>query len=193
MILPESADDASMLAILNMQAHQRVALVPKDPPMNSWGLDDDVGYQTRLMDKKKIHFDVEIRPLDTYVKGNPLWPLAPPPSPDPGNPMAKIPLWYNIHDQFAPQIWNLALAATMTVVMLRPGMDAKGIEACLRPCMETWELNLVLGWAVKAGAILEYQEGYMTAEWWWLCLDDGSDSEDLASGVGASRIHVENT
>lgn len=177
MILSRVADDGFMLSIFNMQTHQRIAIKPKNPPMNKWGLGDKLNYQTRTIDKSKLQFDLEITPLDSYVTGNPLWPLPPPPSMDLEDRMAKIPLWYNVHYQLAPNIWKRALAVTMAILVMRPGVSAKGIEENVRPCMGAWEIQLILDWMVRAGAVRRCFGGYTTEEWWWLCMDDGPDSK----------------
>ncbi|KAL9044032.1 MAG: hypothetical protein Q9214_002803 [Letrouitia sp. 1 TL-2023] len=177
MILSRLADDGFMLSVFNMQSHQRIAIRPKNPPMNKWGLGDRQNYQTRTIEKSKLQFDLEITPLDSYVKGNPLWPLPPPPSMDLEDCMAKIPLWYNVHHQPAPNIWKMALAVTMAILAMRPGVSANGIQESVRPCMEAWEIQLILDWMVRAGAAKRCFGGYTTEEWWWLCMDDGSDSK----------------
>ncbi|KAL8964802.1 MAG: hypothetical protein Q9183_004211, partial [Haloplaca sp. 2 TL-2023] len=53
-ILPSMADDGFMIAVQNLQAHGRVELRAKNPPMKKWGLGDDGSYKTRLIDKKKL-------------------------------------------------------------------------------------------------------------------------------------------
>ncbi|KAL9608894.1 MAG: hypothetical protein Q9167_006290 [Letrouitia subvulpina] len=178
MILSRVADNAFMLSVFNMQAHYRINIRPKNPPMYRWGLCGKGNYQTRAVDKSKLHFDLEIRPLDSYVMGNPLWPLPPPPSMNLEDCMAKIPLWYNVHHQFAPNIWKMALAVTLVILARRPGVSAKGIEESLRSCIEAWEIDLILDWMVRAGAARRRCGGYMTEEWWWLCMDDGPDPEE---------------
>lgn len=172
-----SANDGIVLAVLNLQAHGRIEVRPKNPPMNKFGLTDG-GYETRKMDKSRLNFTCEIRLRDAYIAGNPLLPLPPPPSQHLGIPLAKIPLWYDIHDTLIPAVWDLVLAATMAVVALRPGIGAEEMAKSMRPSLETWELEMVLEWMVLATAAKRVGKGFTVEEWWWLCMETGERKED---------------
>ena len=178
------AGDGETLVLLNMVAHHRISLVPKDPPMKKFGLSN--GYKIRQMDKSLLSFVVEVRVAPSYISGNPLWPLPRPPFHHLKHKMAKIPLWYDIHGNFVPVMWEMVLAATMAVLSMRPGVGVTQIEAAMRPAVEQWELTYVLEWGVEAGAVRRTGEGkYATDEWWWLCLgsdetvDRGSEEETV--------------
>lgn len=73
--VPYTAEDGDMLALLNMAAAGRVRLAPVSPPSDKYGLTDG-GYMTRLMDKRKLFFDVVVCPTEQYVYSNPLFSLA---------------------------------------------------------------------------------------------------------------------
>ncbi|KAI4237140.1 MAG: hypothetical protein LQ349_002064, partial [Xanthoria aureola] len=177
MIIPELTDDVDMIVMQNMQAHGRIALVAKNPPMQKFGLTDNGSYRVRLMDKRKLHFQVGVRATDAYVMGNPLLPLPDPPS-GPKNSMddddprpTKIPLWYDIHGDLIPELWQLAVAATMSVLVTRPGIAARVLEPSVRPSLGLCEVQMILDWMVEARAARETDGLYVTEEWWWLCLD----------------------
>ena len=178
-----TADDGVVLAVLNMQAHGRVEIRPKNPPMNKFGLTDG-GYETRKMDKERLKFTCEIRLKDTYISGNPLLPLPPPPSQHLGIPMSRIPLWYDIHDKPVLPVWDMVLAATLAILSMQPGIDAEEIEKSMRPALEVWELELVLDWMVLAKVAKKMTWGYATAEWWWMGMGHGE-------GGGAPGAEVE--
>lgn len=175
-----TADDGDMLAILNLIAHKRIVAVPVDVPMNKWGQTDG-GYETRQMDKRRLNFSVELRPLPTYVQGNPLFPLPPPPCQHLQDLRAKIPLWYDIHGLLVGVMWDLALSAVLTVLTIRPGVGPAELEKVVRPAMEVWEVEMVLDWLVMAKAATKVGSGYMVEEWWWLALDHN------AGGCNISR------
>ena len=100
-----SAENGDIMAVMNMLAHGRIMVKPKNPPMNKFGFTNG-GYQTRRMDKSLLNFDVEIRLRPDYITGNPLSPLPPLPCTHLGDPMAKIPLWYDIHGNLVPvMVW----------------------------------------------------------------------------------------
>lgn len=167
-----AAENGDLLVVLNMLAHQRITVRPKNPPMEKFGLMKG-GYITRKMDKSRLNFDIEIRKGTHYAPDNPLHPLLPPPSAHLGNPKAKIPVWYDIHDHFVPVMWELALGATMLLLALRPGATAAELEKSVRPALEMWELNLILEWMVQVKAAKSTGTGLMVDEWWWMCLGDG--------------------
>ncbi|KAL8732119.1 MAG: hypothetical protein Q9181_004064 [Wetmoreana brouardii] len=190
MVIPEMADDAFIMAVQNMQAHRRVSLTAKNPPMNKWGLAEAGSYKTRLIDKKKLHFDVGMRPTEFYIEGNPLWPLPRPPSSSQSGSSAreKIPLWYDINGDVIPELWRLTVAAAMTVLAMRPGVSVREVEQSVKPTLGLWEVDLLLDWIVQAGVARKMGKGYVTEEWWWLCLDEGKAyEEDTEEGRGEVR------
>ena len=187
-----AADDGDMIVIINLQAHQRITVVPVDVPMNKWGQTDG-GYETRQMDKRRLNFSLELRPSPTYVYGNPLPPLPAPPSQHLQDPMAKIPLWYDIHGSLVPVMWEKALAAVLAVLATRPGVGAPDMEKVMRPAMEAWELQQVLEWLVNAKAAKQIGQGFSVEdEWWWLALGTGEGIGEWAGGDGGYRETREN-
>ncbi|KAL8657472.1 MAG: hypothetical protein Q9226_001882 [Calogaya cf. arnoldii] len=186
LIIAELTDDVDMIVMQNMQAHGRISLVAKNPPMQKFGLTDNGSYKVRLMDKRKLHFQVGIRATESYVGGNPLLPLPKPPSfPHMENPKTKIPLWYDINGDLIPELWQLTLTATMSVLVTRPGITARVLEPSLRPSLALWEIQLILDWMIEARAARKMMDDrYAPEEWWWLCLDNEWDVEQEAQGEG---------
>lgn len=182
-----AADDGDMIVIVNLQAYQRITIVPIGVPMNKWGQTDG-GYETRQMDKRRLNFSLELRPSPTYIYGNPLHPLPAPPSLHLQDPMAKIPLWYDIHGSLVPVMWEMALAAVVAVLAIRPGIVASELEKVMRPAMEVWELQEVLEWLVKAKAAKPVGQGFnVEDEWWWLALGTGEKSEEWSGKDAGDR------
>ena len=176
----QAAGDGDMVVIINLLAHQRITLVPVDVPMNKWGQTDG-GYETRQMDKRRLNFSLELRPSPTYVYGDPLTPLPAPPSQHLQDPMAKIPLWYDIHGSLVPVMWEMALAAVVAVLAVRPGIGALELEKVMRPAMEVWELQVILEWLVNASAAKQIGQGFSVEdEWWWLALGTGENIGDFS-------------
>ena len=174
----QAAGDGDMVVIVNLLAHQRITVVPIDVPMNKWGQTDG-GYETRQMDKRRLNFSLELRPSPTYIYGDPLEPLPAPPSHHLHNPMAKIPLWYDIHGSLVPVMWEMALAAVVAILAVRPGIGALELEKVMRPAMEVWELQVVLEWLVHASAAKQVGQGFIVEdEWWWLALGTGENTKD---------------
>ncbi len=170
------AANGDVMAVLNMLAHRRIIVKPKNPPINKFGFTDGT-YQTRLMDKTRLNFDVEIRLRPTYISGNPLLPLPSVPCPHLDDQMAKIPLWYDIHGNLVPIMWEFALSAVLTILCKRPGVPADSLLIGLKPSLELWELCLILEWTVRAKATRKMGGSYALEEWWWMCLGDGGGGE----------------
>lgn len=171
-VIPYNAANGDMMAILNMSAFGRLTVTPKNPPMDKFGFTDG-GYRTRRMDKSRLNFDVEIQKAPTYITGNPISPILLPPCQHLDDPMAKIPLWYDIHGQLVPVMWNMLLAATISILATKSSVSAAEIEQSVKPSAELWELELMLDWMVQVRVATKTgQGGYTVAEWWWMCLEN---------------------
>lgn len=175
-VFPCPAENGEVLAVMNMLAHQRIAAKPMNPPMKKFGLTDG-GYRTRKMDKTRLNFDVEIRIQLTYIAGNPLTPFPRIPCSHLGDPMAKIPLWYDVHDRLIPVMWELPLIAVLLVLSKRPCATAEIVLPSVQPCLELWELEQILEWMVRAKVATKTGAGYALGEWWWMCLDNEEATE----------------
>ncbi|KAJ5239265.1 B-block binding subunit of TFIIIC [Penicillium chermesinum] len=171
------ASDGDSLAVEELIAHNRVEVVPVDPPRLKFGLTDG-GYLTRQMDKNRLRFDLEVHPLPTYYWGNPIQEAVsntPPPVPQADR---KIPLWFDIHGCLLREMWEKCVALVIGAVLLRPGVDAQNIAAMIKPTLSAWEISLLLEeWMVKVGAVRRCGEGdearWTTTESWWYVLAGG--------------------
>lgn len=179
------AQDGDVMALMNLMASLKVRMVPINPPLNKWGHTDD-GYASRQMDKSKLNFEMEIAPSSTYVMGNPLDPLPPPPAPhlkaaDHGMP--KIPAWYDINETLIPRMWTPVLAAVLGLLAVRSGATAEELQFHIRPSLEVWEVEEVLQWMVHAKvAETVGSNGFKTKEWWWMALGPSPDLEPVRDG-----------
>ncbi|KAF3483290.1 uncharacterized protein GIQ15_02614 [Arthroderma uncinatum] len=191
------AEDGDILVLINLASKRRIVLVPRDPPRNKHGLTDG-GYLTRLMDKGKLRFNVEIHPVQgRYIYGNPIGESlvkAPIPKGDLGGSMMptelsqlpKIPLWFDVHSQFVKIVWDLVISAVVGILVARPAIEIKGITRMLEPCLAEWEVRLILNWLVEARVIesvrgLEGKDaegaGWVVSEWWWMVLGQPDSSQ----------------
>ncbi|KAK1139809.1 hypothetical protein N8T08_011128 [Aspergillus melleus] len=172
-----SAEDGDILALINLCVTGRVMLQPRDPPRDKYGLTDG-GYLTRLIDKQKLRFPVEVRPVKgKYIFGDPIEearskipaPQLPATDFDAPDPVfEKIPLWYDIHGKFVAKLWELALAAVVGCVATRPGIKAPGIASMMRPSLGAWEIELMLEWTCQVGVMRRRGDGWFVQEWWWM-------------------------
>lgn len=175
--VPYSAEDGDILALINLSASGRITLHPRDPPRDRFGLTEG-GYLTRLIDKQKLRFAIEARPVPgRYIFGDPVeeaqahTPAPKPPATDLSSPdpvFQKLPLWYDIHGRFVAKLWELALAAVVGCVATRPGIGASGIASMMKPSLGAWEIELILGWTGQVGVMRRSGEGWSVQEWWWM-------------------------
>ena len=170
------SSDGTALALMNLAAQHQIRLTSNNLPANKWGHLDG-NYQTRQMDKSRLNFNIQVRPTAHYTSGNPLEPLPEPPSQHLSSPRAKIPFWYDIHDSLVPSLWNLALAAILTMVAMRPGIDAKEIEQAVRPVLQVWEIQMIIEWCLEARVAEKTAKGFKTSEWWWLAISGNMDGD----------------
>lgn len=202
-----NAADGEAMAVLNLAANGRIRIVPKNPPIEKFGLVDN-GYRTRHMDRKRLHFDIELRPTTSYVIANPILPLPPPPGPaasvypsdvrprlrpggtmfgDAGN-LPRLPSWIDINCKAVFVMWELALAAVVGIMALRPGVSAREVEVSVRPSLEAWEIRSIMSWCVQAGIASWACEddgqsengGVRLKEWWWMLfggMEEGTEAK----------------
>lgn len=192
MIIPQTAEDAFMLAVQNMQAHRRLSFVAKDPPMEKFGLGGVFNYRGRQIPKEKYLFDVALRAAGSYHEGNPLLPLPDPPLvPQSEADKGKMPLWYDINGEVVEELWGMVVAAVMSILVTRPGVSIYEVEPEVRPTLGLWEVQMVLDWMVEAKTAGKTGEGYVPDEWWWLCLDTGrtfEEDKELKEAEGAKEM-----
>jgi len=183
--------DAQALVLIDMFAHQRIKLQPKDLQANKWGMLDG-HYETRKLDKSRMNFTITITPTADYKYGNPLLPMLasypPPASHLKELQPARIPLWYDINDEVIPVLWEMAMAAVLSTVSVRPGIQVGEIERAVKPAMAAWEVEYVLEWGVKVGCVERVGPGWGLREWWWAALGGEEDLEEGDREVASMRV-----
>lgn len=179
------ANDGTVMAIINLVTHGRIHITPVNPPMKPFGLLDG-GYMTRQVDRSRMTFTIALTPTASYIYENPLLPLSRPPPSHPADtdPMrARIPIWYDINGALVPVMWDLALAAVLGILAVRPGVGRDVVKGVLRDRLEGWEVELLLAWLVDVGVgewvfgdgvekgkekgESEGERGVRLREWWW--------------------------
>ena len=208
---PENADDASaqnsklgitisplaaegeVVAVLNLIATGCIKLDPKLPPItddvdaassniSKWGFTAPA-YQTAQMDRKKLHFDLEVLPTSAYVFGNPIREritarqIRTPPVPDSASENAPIPVWCDINGDCIPETWNMVLVAILMTLVIRSGAGVDTIVDCCKGSVEGWEVLLCLEWCEAVGALQQIGSGWTTDDWWWLAIVDNLDGQ----------------
>ncbi|OAX84658.1 hypothetical protein ACJ72_00972 [Emergomyces africanus] len=177
------AEDGDILVLINLFAEGRISIWPVNPPKDKYGLTDG-GYLTRLMDKGKLRFDVEVLPVpERYIYGNPVklcktiprGDMPPDFPPSTGSPaLCKIPLWFDIHGKFVKMLWDLVVAAVVGYLASRPGLGTTAISRIFQPHIAEWEVGLILEWMEEAGVVerLGSLSGWAVKEWWWMVVQN---------------------
>ncbi|PGH10509.1 hypothetical protein AJ79_05437 [Helicocarpus griseus UAMH5409] len=172
------AEDGDMIVLINLLAEGRIRVWPVNPPKDKYGLTEG-GYLTRLMDKGKLRFDIEVFPVpERYIYGNPvtlpqmiprgdLPPDFPPSTGSP--PLCKIPLWFDVHGNFVKMLWDLVVGGVVGYIAARPGLSTADISRIFEPHISEWEVTLALEWMQEAGVVERLgSAGWAVKEWWWM-------------------------
>ncbi|KAJ5122371.1 hypothetical protein N7526_009308 [Penicillium atrosanguineum] len=175
-----TAEDGDILALINLSAAGYITFKPRDPPRDKWGLLDGSGYLTRQMDKNKLRFAIDVYPTPSYIYGNPVQPkvqaVGPPASPVfPSDSLPqKVPLWFDIHGDLIPHIWDMAIASAIGCVAIREGASAETISGMIKPALGAWEIELLMSWLADVGVVCRVETGGYTGwkvlEFWWMIL-----------------------
>jgi hypothetical protein len=192
--IPNQANTSNgqMLALLNLAHAGMLSIRPGKGSMKSrYGVSwEKVGYQTRQIDQADLGFDVEIVPTGTYQYGLPgsvsavqeLSESGDIQPPIEGSSETHWPVWRDmLRRGLDRNLWDKVLAAIVGVVHLRPGAPSTEIKSLLGGFLTDWEVDLVLGWALKCGfvrrtvagngedATARRQDGWHTEMFWWWC------------------------
>ncbi|KAJ5537083.1 hypothetical protein N7513_010269 [Penicillium frequentans] len=168
------AGDGDALAVDELFAHGQVELIPLNLIRDKYGLIDGT-YLTRQMDKSRLRFEMEVRPLPKYVYGNPIHDIVhgtPPPLPPASRHM---PLWFDIHGCLMQDWWYRSIAAVMGCLVIRPGVSIESITFMIKPGLMKWEIELLLEeWLLKVGLVEKSgtpdRPCWSVKEWWWMAL-----------------------
>ena len=166
--------NGEMITLINLLADGMLDVEGKGIPNKKFGLATE-GYKTRGIDKKVYDFEIHIRPRKDYIKGQPCAPLPLPPTQRHNQSMenAKLPLnplWIDINGDLLPVMWDLAVAAVATILVVNTGSDAENVAKKLHPCVASFEVQLIMQWLVDAGAAEwrdEIHDCLNLKTWWW--------------------------
>ncbi|RMZ87925.1 hypothetical protein DV736_g4852, partial [Chaetothyriales sp. CBS 134916] len=172
-------DDGIMLAILNLISQGQITIRPgPDVPHSRYGIDwENVGYQTRLIDRSKVIFTTMLSPTKTYRYGDPVQSsrLEHVPRGNMDQPGGPIPLWVDIHGNVLAEWWETAVAAVLGLLNLRPGLSAEACERMLNWTLTSNDIDLILQWSKHSAVARQApgRKGWEATAWWWLALGNG--------------------
>lgn len=187
--------NGEMITLLNLLADDMIKIHGKNIPNKKFGLTTE-GYKTRSMDKKVFNFDVFVEASKTYCYGIPTRPLPSPPLSAQGVTESeiedhRIPLWVDIHGDLLPLMWDLAVAAVGTALVIDTAADSKHIAERIKPCVADFEVQLIMEWLVEAGVAEWKDNTHDTIElktYWWSVITTpiakGGSSEEAVMIAG---------
>jgi len=178
------ASDAANMAIQNLASEDRAVIEPVLPELNhdfdapfpklsKWGFTDS-NYKTVHMDKERLQFALELVPTQTYLYGNPLRSVEIPLTRQyEGEPGPRLPFWTTLSGKLIRENWDNLLASILSLLATRSGMKSDGLSRTHKGKIWTWEIEMMLEWAEKAGLAQRMggeDGGWTTGEWWWMVM-----------------------
>jgi hypothetical protein len=166
--------DGQMMMVINKFATGRIKLNKRDYKATRQGL--ITGYRTRMMDKRKLDFQIFVTPTENYTVSQKLSAEQSIP------PTIKFHedcidtmdyekrinrVWIDTNGKLVVGMWNKARSAIMANVLERPGITVKEMTELLGKAFTIEEVKEVVGWFVSVGAMKMENNGCWALESWW--------------------------
>lgn len=187
-------NDGATMAILNLQAHQRIGVETTGQPSVPMGY-EPFNYETRKYPKRYHHFRMHMSPAASYLDdADPelaaLRARVAAADPPRRGPRGEIPLWCDVFGRLDRPRWCKCLGAALFMLSCRGGAGAAALAAALQPVLMAFEAQMILDWGEGVGLLRRRVEGTALAptEWWWLAVEaqrgEGDRGAPTVSGVG---------
>ncbi|KAF4975096.1 hypothetical protein FZEAL_8075 [Fusarium zealandicum] len=173
--VPFNLDDGSVMALTNLNASERIKLVPVDVPDIPLGFEPG-NYESRKFPKSYYHFGMDAVPTASYKYDEDIDVLrktiyeGPPTA---GKEKESVlPQWVDFFGRRNAETWMDVLGACCFVFATRGYLTVEGVCSALKPILEEFEAQMVIDWGKKTGVLRESEDGLgVTAgEWWWLAV-----------------------
>ncbi|KAL1882988.1 hypothetical protein VTK73DRAFT_510 [Phialemonium thermophilum] len=201
-------NDGMIMAILNLQAYQRIRVETTGQPYVPMGY-EPFNYETRKYPKKYHHFRMHMSPTTRYLYDDApeladlRQRVASSKPPGPGC-RGEIPLWCDIFGRPDARLWRKVLGSVLFMLAARGAMRADELAAALRPVVLPFEAQMILDWGEHMGVLKAQMPNTALApvEWWWLVIDalqivekngpaDGNaKSSSVGSGADAAIVSM---
>ncbi|CAJ0554219.1 Ff.00g127310.m01.CDS01 [Fusarium sp. VM40] len=172
--IPSNPNDGSVMAILGLNASERIELCPTNVPHIPLGF-VPLQYESRKLDKSVFHFDLVIVPTESYKYNEDIDVLQrsvnegpPTAGKDKGN--SVLPHWVDIFGRREAERWMDVLGAFCFVFATRGYVTIEGVCNALYPVLEKFEAKMIMDWGLKTGVLEESELGVKVGEWWWLAV-----------------------
>ncbi|KAF7909297.1 uncharacterized protein EAF01_003015 [Botrytis porri] len=180
--IPWGVNEGAVLAITNLQANGCIHIQKSNIRANKFGLTEG-GYETRLIDKAKYRFQMDIAPTSSYVYNHAIPNLDAMVSEPPFvGPRGALPVWRSIIGEVIEAMWRKVLLGVTGAFVLRSSIDIEGLERVFAPSLDAWEIKQLIDWGVEKGVWqkCDYEglgatardaqdmEGWEVGDWWWM-------------------------
>ncbi|TGO50964.1 hypothetical protein BCON_0172g00210 [Botryotinia convoluta] len=180
--IPWGVNEGAVLAITNLQANGCIHIQKSNIRANKFGLTEG-GYETRLIDKAKYRFQMDIAPTSSYVYNHAIPNLDAMISEPPFvGARGALPVWRSITGEVIEGMWRKVLLGVTGAFVLRSSIDIEGLERVFAPSLDAWEIKQLIDWGVERSVWqkCDYEglgatareaqdmEGWEVGDWWWM-------------------------
>ncbi|KAK3403220.1 hypothetical protein B0T20DRAFT_367852 [Sordaria brevicollis] len=185
-------NDGMIMALLNMQANQRVRIETTGQPHVPMGFEPG-NYETRKYTKKYLHFRIDVTPTETYrydddvelvdFRKRVMSALPPTVGPD-----GATPIWCDVFGRVDATRWLRYLCVVLVTIASKGAMGPEELCKTLKPAIMPFEAELIIRWAEELGILGQQYEGtaLTVMEWWWIVLD--AQRHALESGLAGADV-----
>ncbi|RSL38892.1 hypothetical protein CEP53_014494 [Fusarium sp. AF-6] len=171
--VPYTLEDGAVMALTNLNASERIKLMPVDVPNIPLGFEPG-NYESRKFPKSYYHFSIEAVPTDTYKYDEDIDVIRKTmyEGPPTAGKESVLPQWVDFFGRRDAQRWMDILGAFCFVFALRGYLSIEGVCSALKPVLEEFEAQMIIDWGKKTGVLKESEDGLgvTTGEWWWLAV-----------------------
>ncbi|KAI2608612.1 uncharacterized protein GGS25DRAFT_531679 [Hypoxylon fragiforme] len=169
-VLPYVANEGTILAVLNLQAHARIRIDPVDPTPNiPFGFEPG-NYDGRTFPKSYYHFALRLSPTSSYLLDQDLPLLAQVEKMQPPTRGARgeIPIWVDFHGRLDQGRWITYLCMVVLALATKGPLTPHTASTLLKPFVEPFEARAIMDWVEELGLL--GPSAATVGEWWWLAV-----------------------
>ncbi|KAI0011118.1 hypothetical protein F4779DRAFT_575073 [Xylariaceae sp. FL0662B] len=192
LFLPYAADDGTIMAIINLQAHGRLHVEGADIAYIPFGFEPG-NYEGRTFPKSYYHFKIKLRPTPSYIFDDDMAVFQQARSmevPRQG-PRGEIPIWCDFFGRLDASRWIDYLCIVVFALATKGPLTPKSASVLLRPFVDEFEARLIMDWVDRLGLLQRFgsDQGATVGEWWWLVVGKlvGMKQEESVAPVARER------
>ncbi|KAI1214534.1 uncharacterized protein F4807DRAFT_1047 [Annulohypoxylon truncatum] len=170
-VVPYLANDGTIMAIINLQAHGRIRIESIGAPNIPFGFEPG-NYDGRTFPKSYYHFSVKLLRTDTYMFDDdlPVLQHAMRMEPPKEGPRDQIPIWVDFFGNLNKGRWITYLGMMVLGMATKGPLTPETASVLMKPFVEPFEAKLIMDWTDRLGILqrLDSDKSATAGEWWWL-------------------------